>query len=131
MSKYDELSYSDLKKTFLTAYLNRDVEVGLSIIHTVYNKGFDMREFIKSVLEFVLDCYKFKHNVDDSCFRSQLDEQTKAFFTNSPIAARLDFMIKEGNIETFMSGLLKLYQDLANSGMDATTRIELWFILGI
>lgn len=105
---------------FVNAYIDRDISTGIKLINDVYMSGKDLKQFMKQVMEFVLDVYKF-----------QLDRSME--YLSCPETEELHKFMGAQTWATYenntLSSIIKLNADIKWE-TNPKARIESWFITG-
>lgn len=109
----------DLMMDFISAYIERDNATGLRVINDVYMQGLDLKQFMKSVTDFVLDIYKYCIGADFRYLNCPNTNTIQEFFDGLDITAD----------SPMLESLIKLNNEI-KWDTNPKARIEAWFIIG-
>ena len=92
----------DLITQFVNSYCESDYVSGIDIINKVYMQGMDLKQFMKSVTDFVLEIYKYNLNVDFNKLNLPDTKEIREFLD----CVELDID------DTLLKSLIKLNQEI-------------------
>lgn len=109
----------DLITQFVNSYCSSDYVSGIDIINKVYMQGIDLKQFMKSVTDFVLEIYKYNLQVDFNKLNLPDTKEIREFLD----CVELDID------DTLLKSLIKLNQEI-KWDTNPKARIEAWIITG-
>ena len=109
----------DLMMDFILAFVDEQTKWGFEIIDKVYMQGMDLKQFMKSVTDFVLDIYKYCLGVDFRYLNCPNTDAIQEFFDGLDITTD----------SPLLSSLIKLNNEI-KWDTNPKARIEAWFITG-
>ena len=108
---------------FVEDYIDRDTNGCLLILDRVYKNGFDLKQFMRSVTDFVLDMYKYCLGADFMYLNCPNTIEIKSFFYK--IDKQDEYIVDT----PLLKSLIKLNQEI-KWDTNPKARIEAWIITG-
>lgn len=107
----------DVMANLLSAYDNGEVDKMVNIINEVYMSGYDLKQFIKSFTDFVLDLNKYKLGAKE--------------YVECPMSDAIKFVFEDFSRaeDELLTSLIKLQADI-KWDTNPKSRVEVWCITG-
>lgn len=107
----------DVMTNLLSAYDNGEVDKMVNIINEVYMSGYDLKQFIKSFTNFVLDLNKYKLGAKE--------------YVDCPISDAIKFVFENFSRaeDELLTSLIKLQADI-KWDTNPKSRVEAWCFIG-
>lgn len=107
----------DVMTNLLSAYDNGEVDKMVNIINEVYMSGYDLKQFIKSFTNFVLDLNKYKLGAKE--------------YVDCPISDAIKFVFENfsRSENELLTSLIKLQADI-KWDTNPKSRVEAWCFIG-
>lgn len=112
-------NYDYLKRMVISFFDPKADGDGLNVINEVYMSGYDLKQFIKALIDFALDIIKYALLGNFSAINCPDTQDMRLFFSNT------DF--DQFDCRHFLSSLIKLSADI-KWDTNPKSRIEAWYV---